>query len=205
MVDDDESIRRSLARLFRSAGISVLTFESAEEFLNTPAPDCPSCLVLDVRMDRLTGLDLQRQIAGSGAQVVFISGHGDVSMCATAMKAGAVDFLTKPVDGEELLLAVNQAFARSAAIRKAATERASVRGRINTLTAREFEVMRHVIAGALNKQIAEGIGASEKTVKIHRGRVMEKMGVKSVADLVRETQAAGVVPCQLPDQAGGDR
>ncbi|MDR3405002.1 MAG: response regulator [Chthoniobacter sp.] len=194
IVDDDESIRRSLGRLFRSARLAAETFASGKELLARSAHDGPSCLVLDVRMPGLDGLELQQALAGREAQIVFLTGHGDVPKCAEAMKAGAVDFLTKPVDDEELLAAVDRALLRSIQVRKATAEHAAARALLDTLTPREFEVMQRVIAGLLNKQIADVLGAAEKTVKIHRGRVMEKMGVASVAELVRVTQAAGVGP-----------
>jgi two-component system, LuxR family, response regulator FixJ len=194
VVDDDESVRRSLARLFRSAKVPVETFESAQAYLDRATSDEPSCLVLDLRMPGLDGLDLQQEIANRNAQIVFLTGHGDVSMCATAMKAGAVDFLTKPVDDETLLAAVSRAIELTAEVSKANAKRATARAKLNKLTPREFQVMQCVIAGMLNKQIADELGAAEKTVKIHRGRVMEKMGVTSVPDLVRIAQVAGVAP-----------
>ncbi len=147
-------------------------------------------------MPGLDGLELQAALSGREAQIVFITGHGDVATCAGAMKAGAVDFLTKPVDDEELLAAVHRALERSSKIREQASRRLSARKRIDTLTSREFEVLKLVIAGLLNKQIADRLGAAEKTIKIHRGRVMEKMGVRSVADLVRTAQTAGITPPQ---------
>lgn len=150
--------------------------------------------MLDVRMPGLDGLELQQTLTGRETQIVFITGHGDVPMCAQALKAGAVDFLTKPVDDETLLAAVSRALERSAEIHKRKTERAAARAKLDQLTPREFEVLQRVIAGWLNKQIAAELGAAEKTVKIHRGRVMEKMGVTSVAELVRLAQVAGVIP-----------
>ena len=194
VVDDEEPIRRSLRRLFRSARLVAETFASAEEFLGRAEYDGPSCLVLDVQMPGLDGLDLQDALTGRQAQIVFLTGHGDVPQCADAMKAGAVDFLTKPVDDEDLLAAVARALARSVEVRGATAERTAARALLDALTPREFEVMQRVIAGLLNKQIADTLGAAEKTVKIHRGRVMEKMGVASVAELVRVAQAAGVAP-----------
>jgi len=167
---------------------------SAQSYLDHNAHDGPSCLVLDVQMPGLDGLELQRALAHRAAQIVFLTGHGDVPMCADAMKAGAVDFLTKPVDDEELLGAVARALERSVEVRQLSAERAAARAQLATLTPREFEVMKCVIAGLPNKQIAAELGAAEKTIKIHRGRVMEKMGVTSVADLVRLAQAAGVTP-----------
>jgi FixJ family two-component response regulator len=194
VVDDDESVRRALSRLFRAARVSAETFASAQAYLDRTLHEGPSCLVLDVRMPGLDGLELQRTLMHREAQIIFLTGHGDVPMCAEAMKGGAVDFLTKPVDDKELLDAVNRALTRSAEARKALAQRAFARSLLETLTPREFEVMQRVIAGALNKQIADDLGAAEKTVKIHRGRVMEKMGVTSVADLVRLAHDAGVLP-----------
>lgn len=194
IVDDDESIRRSLARLFRSARLTAETFASGRELLARAAHDGPSCFVLDVQMPGLDGLELQRALADRGEQIIFLTGHGDVPMCAEAMKAGAVDFLTKPVDDEELLAAVARALARCVEVREASAARSSARARLEMLTPREFEVMQRVIAGRLNKQIADELGSAEKTVKIHRGRVMEKMGVTSVAELVRLAQTAEVAP-----------
>lgn len=194
IVDDDESIRRSLARLFRSARVAAEVFPSARAFLDRPAHEGPMCVVLDVQMPGLDGLELQQALAGRAVQVVFLTGHGSVPMCAGAMKAGAIDFLTKPVEDDELLGAVARALAHSAEVRTTSAGRAAARARLDTLTPREFEVMQRVIAGRLNKQIADELGAAEKTIKIHRGRVMEKMGVTSVADLVRAALAAGVAP-----------
>jgi two-component system, LuxR family, response regulator FixJ len=150
--------------------------------------------VLDVCLPGLDGLELQRTLRNRDEQIVFITGHGDVPMCAQAMKAGAVDFLTKPVDDEALLEAVSRALEQSAEFLRRKAQRASARARLNRLTPREFEVMRSILAGLLNKQIAAELGAAEKTVKIHRGRVMEKMGVASVAELVRLAETAGVAP-----------
>ncbi len=192
VVDDDEAIRRSFSRLFRSVRLPAETFASAQDYLEWVSPELPSCLVLDVCLPGLDGLELQQALANREEQIVFITGHGDVSMCAQAMKAGAVDFLTKPVDDEALLEAVSRALERSAEFLRRKAERASARAKLDRLTPREFEVMRSIIAGLLNKQIAAELGAAEKTVKIHRGRVMEKMGVASVAELVRVAQTAGV-------------
>jgi FixJ family two-component response regulator len=194
VVDDDESIRQSLARLFRSARLPTETFASAQAYLDRATHDGPSCIVLDVQLPGLDGLELQEALADRKEQIVFITGYGDVPMCTQAMKAGAVDFLTKPVDEKALLAAVCGALERSAEIRKTKAERASARAKLDRLTPREFEVLQRVIAGLLNKQIAAELGAAEKTVKIHRGRVMEKTGVASVAELVRLAQTAGVAP-----------
>ncbi|MEO8352764.1 MAG: response regulator [Chthoniobacteraceae bacterium] len=193
-MDDDASIRRSLKRLFRAVHLPTEEFPSAKAFLDGAAHDGPSCLVLDVKMPGIGGIELQQTLSDRDAQIVFLTGHGDVPMCADAMKAGAVDFLTKPVDDEDLLGAVNRALGRSALVREAAAARLAAGARLDTLTPREFEVMQRVIGGLLNKQIADELGAAEKTIKIHRGRVMEKMGVTSVADLVRVAQASGVAP-----------
>ena len=194
IVDDDASVRGGLARLMKSAHLQAETFPSADAYLDHGDYDGPSCVVLDLKMPGLTGLELQQALGKRETQIVFLTGHGDVPTCAEAMKAGAVDFLTKPVDADNLLQAISLALERSAEVRKERAERAQARTRLNTLTARECEVMQRVIAGMLNKQIADELGAAEKTIKIHRGRVMEKMGVTSVADLVRIAQAAGVHP-----------
>ncbi|HEY3901714.1 MAG TPA: response regulator [Chthoniobacter sp.] len=194
VIDDDDSVRRSLTRLFRSVRVAVDAFDSAEDYLRRVAHDGPVCLVLDVQMPGLGGLELQQALADRAAQIVFLTGRGDVPMCVSAMKAGAVDFLTKPVDDEKLLAAVERALNRSQETRKVSAERSAARARLDTLTPREFEVMKGVVAGLLNKQIAAELGAAEKTVKIHRGRVMEKMCVHSVADLVRVAQIAAVTP-----------
>jgi FixJ family two-component response regulator len=192
IVDDDESIRRSLLRLFRSAKINAEAFADAPGYLARKRHAGPSCLVLDVHLPGLDGLELQHALADRNAQIIFITGHGDVPMCAQAMKAGAVDFLTKPVDGDALLGAVGRALERSVVIQQTNAQRSAARARLGTLTPREFEVMQRVISGLMNKQIAAELGAAEKTVKVHRGRVMEKMGVASVAELVRMAQTAGV-------------
>jgi two-component system response regulator FixJ len=194
IVDDDESIRRSLTRLFRSMRLPAEAFASGEELLNRPIHNGPVCLILDMQMPGLDGLALQQALAAREVPIVFLTGHGDVPMCAEAMKAGAIDFLTKPVDDEELLAATSRALTRSVEVRKAAAQRASARALLEALTPREFEVMQRIIAGLLNKQIADELGAAEKTIKIHRGRLMEKLGVICVPDLVRLAQAAGVSP-----------
>lgn len=194
VIDDDESVCRSLTRLLRSAQVPAEPFSSAAAFLEREPHDGPSCLVLDVRMPGINGLELQKRLAAREAQIVFLTGHADVPMCADAMKAGAIDFLTKPVEDEDLLDAVGRALSRSAEIRQRLVERAAARVRIDTLTPRELEVMQRVIAGMLNKQIAADLNSAVKTIKVHRGRVMEKMGVKSVADLVRVAQLVRVAP-----------
>jgi FixJ family two-component response regulator len=196
VVDDDGSVRMSLANLLESDSYTVETFSSAADYLAVVPHPGPACLVLDVRLPGLDGLELQRQLAerGRSEQIVFITGHGDIPMGIQAMKGGAVDFLPKPFDDVALLDAVRQALARSAEHWRKRDEMRRIRTRVATLTPREFEVLRLVIAGLLNKQIAAELGAALRTIKTHRGRVMHKMGVESVADLVRLAQKAGVTP-----------
>jgi FixJ family two-component response regulator len=196
VVDDDESVRRGLSRLLRSAGLSVETFPSAQAFLSRDLPDRPACLVLDVRMPGLSGLDLQAALkqAGRPMPIVFISGQSDVPVSVRAMKEGALDFLQKPFDEDQLLSAIAGALARGRTARALRDESAVVRQRFETLTPRERQVLGQVIAGLLNKQIAANLGAAEKTIKIHRGRVMQKMAAGSVADLVRMAQRIGIEP-----------
>ena len=186
VVDDDTAVLKSLGRLLRSAGFTVCTFPSSHEFLNQHKTETPGCLVLDLAMPGLDGLQLQEtlQRAGIECPIVFISGHGDVPSSVRAMKAGAVDFLTKPFDGEELIGAVRAALKRDHAQRAARAARSSLDARLSALTPREREVLEHVVAGRLNKQIAAELGIAEKTVKVHRARVMKKMNAGSVAELV---------------------
>ena len=196
VVDDDESVRRSLSRLLRSAGLTVETFPSAQAFLSRELPDRTACLVLDVRLPGLSGLDLQAALKQAGREmpIVFISGSSDVPVSVRAMKEGAVDFLQKPFDEDQLLSAIAGALARDRTARALRDESALVRQRFETLTPRERQVLGQVIAGLLNKQIAANLGAAEKTIKIHRGRVMQKMAAGSVADLVRMAQRIGIEP-----------
>ena len=198
VVDDDQSVRRGLRRLFKSAGYAAETFASAEDYLAREIFEGPICLVLDVRMPGLNGLGLQEALETRGAceQIVFITGHGDVPTATRAMKSGAVDFLTKPFDGEELIEAVKRALERGEEQLRNRGERQAARGRVDKLTPREFEVLRFVVMGLLNKQIASELHTAEKTIKVHRGRVMQKLGVTSVPDLVRVSQRAGVVPAR---------
>ncbi|MGH7846361.1 MAG: response regulator transcription factor [Candidatus Binatia bacterium] len=195
LVDDDGSVRKALTRLIKSAGYRVQAFGSAREFLDAkPETDGPACLVLDVRMPGLTGLDLQGELQAVNANlpIIFITGHGDIPMSVKAMKAGAVDFLPKPVKDTALLNAIEQALARA---RREDTERAElerIQSLLDTLTQREREVLEHVVSGQLNKQIAFDLGTVEKTIKVHRARVMEKMGAASVAELVRLAQRVGI-------------
>jgi len=196
LIDDDPSARRGLSRLIRVAGFNIQTFASAEEFLASPRYDGPGCIILDVKMPGLSGPDLQAEInkAEYRIPIIFISGHGDVPTTAQAMKEGALDFLTKPIDRDHLLKAIRTALDKDLASREAHAEFQQIHAKLDELTPREFEVMRFVVAGLLNKQIAYELGITEDTVKIHRGRMMSKMDVVSVADLVRLTQKAGVEP-----------
>ncbi len=187
VVDDDESIRKGLSRLLGAQGYAVETFASADEFLAVPRKSVPGCLVLDVCMPGLSGLDLQGALGASGRAlpIVFITGLGDIPTSVKAMKAGAVDFLPKPFEAGALLDAVAQALSRDALDRRGREETAALAEKLALLTPREREVLGLVAKGRLNKQIALDLGASEKTIKVHRGRVMKKLGAKSLADLVR--------------------
>ena len=192
VIDDDASVRKGLSRLLRSAGYKSEIFASAAEFLARPLYGGPSCVIVDVQMPGLNGMELQEDLIRRrrDEQLVFITGHGDIPMCAQAMKAGAVDFLRKPFRDGELLQCVQNALIRSAEQRSRSAEKDEARRLFDLLTPREFEVMQLVITGMLNKQIAGELGTAEKTVKVHRGRVMEKVGVTSVAGLVRLVQRA---------------
>ena len=194
IVDDDDAVRAGLARLMRAAGFQVDAFSSAEDYLNRAKRDGPECLILDVRMDGLSGLELQERLSRGRltCPIIFLTGHGDIPMSVQAMKEGAFDFFTKPVNGRQLLEAVANALETHARI--LAETACPFRARLENLTAREFEVMRCVISGALNKQIAAHLDIAEKTVKIHRGRVMHKLGIESVAELVRQSIESGVEP-----------
>jgi FixJ family two-component response regulator len=192
IVDDEETIRRALSRLVRTAGLTAQTFTSAQAFLEHPLPDHPACLVLDVRLPGLSGLDLQVALGPrqETVPIIFITGRGSIPMSVQAMRGGALDFLKKPVDGDLLLESIQRALARSREALARAAEHSDVARRLARLTPREREVLDLVVAGMLNKQIAAELGAAEKTVKVHRGRVMKKMEAGSVADLVRMTQKA---------------
>jgi len=195
VVDDDPSVRKSLTRLLASAGYAVEAFASAREFLARERYNGPCCLVLDVRMPGLTGLELQEALAAAGRRmsIVFVTGHVDVPMSVKAMKGGAVDLLTKPFDAKDLLKAIQRALVKDVQdLREEATV-AEIQERIKRLTARETEVFALVVTGMLNKQIASALGISEKTVKVHRARVMEKMRAGSVAELVRLADRVGVI------------
>ena len=194
LVDDDPSVLKGLRRLLTSAGLEVAAFESPREFLDRQDADAPGCVVLDLAMPGVNGMELQQQLAarGSTLPIVFLTGHGDVPTSVQAMKRGAADFLTKPVDEKDLLAAIRNAFEKGRAMRTARAETAEVERRIATLTPREREVLEHVVSGKRNKQVAGELGTVEKTVKVHRARVMEKMGARSLADLVRLAERGGI-------------
>ncbi|MFH1279360.1 MAG: response regulator transcription factor [Candidatus Eisenbacteria bacterium] len=194
VVDDSASVRRALSRLLSSVGLRVEVFSSAHQFLEHVLPDVPSCVVLDVRMPRMSGLDLQKEMARRGLEVpiVFITGHGDIRMAVKAMKSGAVDFLPKPFNDQDLIDSINRALDRNRSQRVEEAEIADVQARADRLTPRERQVMELVITGMLNKQVAFELGTSEKTIKVHRARVMEKMEVESLAELVRLVARIGI-------------
>jgi FixJ family two-component response regulator len=194
VVDDDASVREALARLIRSGGLRVEVFASAEEFLTRPRADAPSCLVLDVQLPDLSGLDLQRRMADANNEIpiIFITGHGDIPTTVRAMKAGAVEFLTKPLVEGDVLESIRHAIARDRAARHHHADTAELRARFASLTPREQEVMAWVVTGLLNKQIAGELGISEETVKVHRGHAMRKMGADSLAELVRMAERLGI-------------
>jgi FixJ family two-component response regulator len=194
LVDDDAGVLKGLSRLLRARGYEVQAFSSPQAFLAGHDASIPGCAVFDVSMPGLDGLELQRALSAGGSQrpVIFLTGKGDIPTSVRAMRAGAVDFLTKPVNDDDLLAAIARAVKQDADTRHASAELDSVNARFAILTPREREVMTHVIAGRLNKQIAGDLGTVEKTIKVHRGRVMEKLGVRSVADLVRLAEKAGI-------------
>jgi FixJ family two-component response regulator len=194
VIDDDPLTRGALSSLFRSVGLSVRTFASATELLEHPFATVPSCLVLDVRLPRLSGFDLQTELSRLEVNIpiIFITGHGDIPMSVKAMKAGAVDFLTKPYRDQEMLDAVTRALERDLKRRREEQSNLDIRARFESLTPRERQIMALVTAGLMNKEVAHRIGISEMTVKIHRGHVMRKMGMKSLADLVLIAENLGI-------------
>lgn len=196
VVDDDAAVLKSMARILHAADIETRTFQSPAEFLGQHDPEIPGCALFDIAMPSLDGLQLQEALLEHGIErpVIFVTGQGDIPMSVRAMRAGAVDFLTKPVKAEHLLGAVTRAFERDALMRRSRGVRCSIEARIAQLTPREREVLTHVVAGRLNKQIAGDLGTVEKTIKVHRGRMMAKMGVRTVADLVRVAAQAGIGP-----------
>lgn len=198
VIDDDAAVRRSLSRLMRSADYDVYDFASADEFRHAELPDEPLCILLDLYMPNETGLDLQSELLARDYHppIVFLSGHADVNSSVTAMKNGAVDFLEKPIDDMLLFKTIDQAILKDTKVRAARLRYANLRKRIAALTNREHEILTHVIAGRLNKQIAFDLAISEKTVKVHRGRVMGKLNLHSVAELTRFCEEAGVEPSE---------
>jgi FixJ family two-component response regulator len=196
VIDDDESVRKSLERLLTAAHYTIELFKSASEFLSRSAHPGPSCVVIDVQMPGLNGIDLQKALIQRHReeQIVFITGHGNIPMCAQAMKAGAVDFLPKPFKPKELLASVERALSRSAEQRRRASEKNHARSLLEQLTPREFQVMELVTTGMLNKQVGAELGMAEKTVKTHRAHVMQKLGITSVAELIGVMQKAEVSP-----------
>jgi len=201
VVDNDLSVRRSTERLMRSAGLDVQSFPSAREFLKNPRSERPACLVLDVRMPGLSGMDLQHELAQAGIRIpiVFITAHGDIPMSVRAMKSGAVEFLTKPFRSRTLLAAVRTAIDQDRSARKSRSEVEELRGRYQRLTPREREVLPLVAAGLLNKQVASELATTERTIKFHRAHIMQKAQAESLADLVRLVEKLGI---KTP---GGDR
>ena len=194
VIDDDESVRRGLKRFLRSANYENEVFKSASDFLARPPHPGPACVIVDVQMPGINGIDFQQALIQRHReeQLVFITGHGNIPMCAQVMKAGAVDFLPKPFKSQELLKCIEDALHRSVQQRRRAAERNETRRLLDLLTPREFEVMQLVIRGMLNKQVGGELGVAEKTVKVHRGRLMQKLGVTSVAELVQLVQRAEV-------------
>jgi RNA polymerase sigma factor (sigma-70 family) len=194
VVEDDPSIRDAVHSLIQSVGLRAKMFGSAQEFLSSQLPDAPACLVLDVRLPGLSGLDLQRELSKAGIElpIIFITGYGDIPMSVLAMKAGAVEFLTKPFRGQELLDAIRQAIEQARTARQERVEREELGRRLDSLTPRQRQVMELVVAGLVNKQIAAKLGTSEVTIKVHRGQLMRKMRARSIPDLVRMAGRLGI-------------
>ena len=205
VVDDDDAVRKAVSRLLRSAGMAVAGFASAGEFLAQYDPAAPGCLVLDLAMPDVDGLQLQTTLGNKGCTlpIIFLTGHGDVPKSVQAMKHGAFEFLTKPVNAKKLLPAIHAAIERDAVTRQEQAKLSETRARLDTLTPREREVLEHVVAGKLNKQIASELGITEATIKMHRARVMEKMKVQSVAELTRLTERCGIrgIISSMPGQS----
>lgn len=199
IIDDDPLYRASTERLVRSVGFSVQSFQSARDFVGNRRPNVPSCLILDVRLPGLSGLDLQRELAEAGVHlpIIFVTGYGDIPMSVQAMKAGAVEFLTKPFRDQVLLDAIRQAIERDRVARQQRARDANLRRRYESLGPREHEVFKCVVSGMLNKQIADELGATERTIKFHRGHIMRKMQAKSLAELVRMAEALGIASREL--------
>lgn len=199
VVDDDRRVRDALSSLIASVGLRVSSFGSASEFLNAEKPDAPACLVLDLKLPDISGLDLQQELAAREAPpIVFITGHGDVSSSVRAMKAGAVEFLSKPFGEQELLSAIDSAITLDRAMRQKRSELAELQRNYDRLTPREREVLPFVVGGFLNKQTAGDLGTSEITIGVHRGQIMRKMGARSLAELVRMADKLGIRPPRYP-------
>lgn len=198
IIDDDPSARRGIVRLVRASGMKVEAFASAEDFLASESCEGPGCIVLDVQMPAMTGPELQAKLCVNERcmPIIFLSGHSDVPTTARAMKKGAVDFLTKPVERDDLFAAIRVSLAKDAENRSVLADKESIHEKIKLLTPREYEIMTYVIAGMLNKQIAYELDISEETVKIHRGRMTQKLGIVSVADLVRLCETVGIAPAE---------
>jgi FixJ family two-component response regulator len=193
IVDDDDSVRKALTRLINSVGLNVETFASAQDFLKRESHNGPACLVLDIRMPGLSGLDLQDELVASGRTlpIIFISGHGNIPISVRAMKAGAVDFIEKPFEDQSLLDAINQSLKKDRQAKLEQAELREIQRRVDSLTPREHQVFAHVVSGKLNKQIAFELGTTERTIKAHRARVIKKMQAKSLADLIRLAEKVG--------------
>ena len=204
IIDDDKQVMTALSRLVRTAGYDVESYSAVQEFLDRYRPEVPGCIILDVALGDWNGLDVQRRLSGQGLKhpIIFISGESELYTSVQAMKAGAVDFLVKPVDADSLFQAIHTALERDLVGRQEYQERTTVRQRLAQLTPREYEVLSLVVRGKLNKQIAYELGIVEKTAKVHRGRVMTKMGARNLAELVRMAEQAGIVPTMVAKAPG---